>query len=832
MTPAQPLPSPTKPKSPRTRSSKHSAHQVAHRHSSNSIPSSPTLQSQSLQRAAVTPIRTPMANTGTFLADSTSPNPSSEHDDFEDPHDLSFSSNHILRASMVDNLVMSLDQFSAGGFADIPYTPRNNSYDIETRSRKRGHTFSSSVSSEPDLPDLRSMPPLPDTIPRIPPRNNARCQKNLQKLPSIFGEDEDSVRAKVYDAQRAAQPGPVRRKKNVSTSGRSTASSASSSIDLGHLASLSGRLGGAGSRRSRSFDFGSRNRGPRTSKPLHSTSEGVAPTPVIFSGPEAQKGVPPNTSSSPLVRKNSAKSSKSAYVRKGRSTGLATNGARSTNDSVPQLPAAKSVPSLSNTAQEQKVNVGIVPEPSLNPRPGFFRRVFGSSKNPPAHSDNNNHAPNILTKQHTGRSTPVQDETPYPSTPPNRLVQRPIRRTSADMSANKENQPVVTKKSSTFFRRRKKSNSSTVPPPLPLTLDSELKAEPEQADGTSPVSSLRAFMGPYLMEKPPQTLGHGRTNSMQGFYTPDLAPPAFGLPPESTNHAKPAGHNRTESHGSNKTLKSHGKPSTLRIPHQDSFLADSSSTEEACRRSLFDGSQISDHDRSTFRVQRNVNGSGSGVEPATSSNSLASPLADPVRGTSRKGSWTSEGVSPTSSVVVHPLGGATAPDEKSLADNKGLETSNVSRKGSKSSPLASTSDISEYKSAPTTPLIIEIPNDEKPAMPTSFVLQPIQSVGDEAKIKARQIFDNTDDDIDSSSAAAWMGEDGPERERVRNAYMELFDWSNQDIIDSLRGLCDRIVLKGETQQMDRMMVAFAQRWCECNPTHLYRSNGTLFPVVH
>ncbi|KAK5449641.1 hypothetical protein LTS15_008716 [Exophiala xenobiotica] len=745
-----------------------------------------------------------MANKGTFLADSTSPSLSNEHDDFEDPHDLSFSSNHILRASMVDNLVMSLDQFSAGGFDDIPYTPRSNSYDVETRNRKRGHTFSSSVSSEPDLPDLRSMPPLPETVPRIPPRNNARFQKNLQKLPSIFGEDEDSVRAKVYDSQRAAQPGPVRRKKNVSTGGRST-SSTSSSIDLGHLASLSGRLGGAGSRRSRSFDFGSRSRGPRPPKPVQSTSDSVAPTPVIFSGPEAQKAVPSNTSSSPLVRKNSAKSSKSAYVRKGRSTGVTMNGARPTNDSVPQLPAVKSVPSLSNTTQEQKINVGIVPEPILNSRPGFFRRVFGSSKNPPAHSDGNNHAPNILTKQHTGRSTPVQDETPYPSTPPNRLVQRPIRRTSADMSANKENQPVVTKKSSAFFRRRKKSISSTVPPPLPLTLDSELKVEPEQADGTSPVSSLRAFMGPYLMEKPPPTLGHGRTNSMQGFYTPDLPPPAFGLPPESTNYPKPAAHTRSESHGSNKTLKSHDRPSTLRIPHQDSFLADSSSTEEACRRSPFDGNQIAGHDRSTFRAQRNVDDSGSGLEPATSSNSLASPLADPVQATSRKGSWTSEGASPSSSMAVHPLGGAKAPDEKSLVDNKGSGTSNVSRKGSKSSPFASTSDISEYKSAPQTPLVIETPKDEKSAIPASLVLQPIQSVEDAAKIKARQIFDNTDDDIDSSSAAAWMGEDGPEREHVRNAYMELFDWSNQDIIDSLRGLCDRIVLKGETQQMDHVV---------------------------
>jgi Sec7-like guanine-nucleotide exchange factor len=94
--------------------------------------------------------------------------------------------------------------------------------------------------------------------------------------------------------------------------------------------------------------------------------------------------------------------------------------------------------------------------------------------------------------------------------------------------------------------------------------------------------------------------------------------------------------------------------------------------------------------------------------------------------------------------------------------------------------------------------------------------------------KAQNIFDNADDEVDSNSAGGWLGEAGYDRGNVRTAFMALFDWSNQEILDALRGLCDRIVLKGETQQVDRVLDAFAKRWCECNPAHNFRSSGTFY----
>jgi Sec7-like guanine-nucleotide exchange factor len=38
-------------------------------------------------------------------------------------------------------------------------------------------------------------------------------------------------------------------------------------------------------------------------------------------------------------------------------------------------------------------------------------------------------------------------------------------------------------------------------------------------------------------------------------------------------------------------------------------------------------------------------------------------------------------------------------------------------------------------------------------------------------------------------------------------------------------LCERLVLRGETQQVDRIMVAFSHRWCEDNPNHGFKTSG-------
>jgi hypothetical protein len=95
--------------------------------------------------------------------------------------------------------------------------------------------------------------------------------------------------------------------------------------------------------------------------------------------------------------------------------------------------------------------------------------------------------------------------------------------------------------------------------------------------------------------------------------------------------------------------------------------------------------------------------------------------------------------------------------------------------------------------------------------------------------KAQKIYDGNEDFIQRERAAAWMGEEGPVRQRTLRAYMNLYDFQDKSVVASLRQVCNRLVLRAETQQVDRILVAFAKRWCDCNPNHGFKTTGRSLP---
>ena len=100
----------------------------------------------------------------------------------------------------------------------------------------------------------------------------------------------------------------------------------------------------------------------------------------------------------------------------------------------------------------------------------------------------------------------------------------------------------------------------------------------------------------------------------------------------------------------------------------------------------------------------------------------------------------------------------------------------------------------------------------------------------EERQQAQKIFDNNDEELAAGKyTAAWLGT--PDRAMLRKAYMDLFDWSDMNILSSLRSLCTKIALKGEAQQVDRVLDAFSCRWCECNPNHGFKATGMSNPFV-
>ena len=90
---------------------------------------------------------------------------------------------------------------------------------------------------------------------------------------------------------------------------------------------------------------------------------------------------------------------------------------------------------------------------------------------------------------------------------------------------------------------------------------------------------------------------------------------------------------------------------------------------------------------------------------------------------------------------------------------------------------------------------------------------------------ANKVFNGDESDVTKSKAAAWLGDEGQERARVRRAFMDMFEWQDRNILAALRDFCSRLLLKGETQQVDRLLDAFSTRWCTCNPNHGFKAIG-------
>ena len=741
--------------------------------------------------------------------------PGNNHEESGDPHDLAYSYGHAPRASMVESMAMALDQFSHGPFRTATVASEGEDYEDSSEPRRRAHTHSASIASESDLPSLQPVPQI-QTV-RVTRRDSTKYRKDLQKLPSIFGEDEDSVRAKVYDSQRADfAPKPKPRKKPRSGTNAS-AGSASSSVDLGHLAAYKGRLGPAGNRRSRSFDFGSSHR-VKGSFDAPAPID-VAPHPIIFAGPDAQSS-PTKTSFQgqmpPIVRRNSNKSSRTAPPWKPRAGTLGTGTVKSNpTDLAPPMPTSHHAGNNSRGTPENRSTTTSPHEPNFPSRPGFFRRMWGSSKNTPNLLLDQSHVQDANPRpSHDRPLAPVVDST-YTNAPPSRF--KPVR-TSTDLSANKENHPVVTKKPSSFFRRRKKSVSNTAPPPLPLTLG-PASAGAIQPGEPSPVSSLRAFMDPYLANEGAATVRHVRNDSGNSLRT-------YNVRQNNSPKHKPV---RPQLNTSGRSMSDHlayerqqaKKTSGLRIPHQDSFLVDSSSTEEPSQRSTRDISPISNsgQQEKTTRPKEASLKPSSPRPFAASSSSLArnTVISD------RHPSYDSERVQRTASAQSQ-----VSQDDGASSVQLGKNDSRASSK-MEIAAKSSVSDISEYRSAPSTPLVTEMPKAALKS-PVVHVSHPSlsQTQDNHDREKARKIYDNADDELNQTVAAAWLGEAGQDREKVRNAFMGLFDFTHLNILASLRSVCDRIVLRGETQQMDRLIEAFAHRWCYCNNNHGFKS----FDVVH
>ncbi|KAJ5780916.1 SEC7-like alpha orthogonal bundle [Penicillium paradoxum] len=646
----------------------------------------------------------------------------SESGEDRDPHDLSLSPQHATRTSIVDNMLLSLDQFAPSSSVLDDYRLFNSAFETDHQShysqesyshgRYRGHTFSSSMSSELDYG-------FEDATARYPTATAAQGQRsnsssNHQTTPRQVGSSRGGT-------------GTIPRS---NTARQGSKGSSASAVDYTYTIPRA-RTDQGLDRRSASFDCGPKRAfAPSTSVPAGPfyDDHDAAPTPSVPAGPRKVQ----DCARTPVAsRRNSMKSAQAPLIRKVQPENTNTNPQRDDFQTTDTAAIAGSLdpPAPSPTISYNKpafpppepISITTIP---TNPkeRPGFFRRVFGSKTSAPLPADTT--SVYDVSQEHKTTTSLNATKTPAVASP---------------SSARTGPHQVVNKKSS-FFRRRKRSVPDHAPPPIvipqhlaPQTMDA--------LPAPSPVSSLRQLMNPYLDEE-----------NLDG-----------------------------EANRQSEFLQAQKEVSSRTIP-----LAPTSSAEKD-----FSGSEIS---------------TDSAMQEMSQSVAASLTLSPVVEDFSR--SITSHADAPQINISKSPVDPVSPMDAIS--------------------PVDSISTASHYHTAVNTPLIEqEEPDPAQDNEPGDAIEYGPTALDRE---QAQKLFDSQDQVVGNEPAAAWLGD--PDRAMVREAYMQLFNWSNLNIVASLRALCDRLVLKGETQQVDRVLDAFSSRWCDCNPSHGFKATDVVHTICY
>ncbi|KAK5995564.1 PH and SEC7 domain-containing protein C11E3.11c [Cladobotryum mycophilum] len=752
-----------------------------------------------------------------------------------DSHDLSLSPRDVTRDSLVNNMLLSLDQFSLGqtgstgtssyggppvSFDDSARTWLNNAINAAAgrstdNEGQRHHSLHHHHSYSSDLDAAaESSPPLA----RVPRSRRSNSSSTFRfPRPDNPRETILPILAQTATGTRALHS-------------RGRGSISSTQIDTTGFPAGPSSWNRSGFRRSLSFDQGTRQalqqqlNGPLLSPFRVDFSSGftndddyyaAAPTPTVPGGPRRVPSAiqipppPPEPFDFPTLerKRSTSRSLRSA-------AGRSKRGANA-HQVVPAMPVSDfdSAPAPSVSYGKPKTDSTGCSSPTTPTQPkekqGFFRRVFGSKNNAPEAQPPTRYV-----------STPLQQfpsHTRTAATPPFR-----------DVSSSYSVQPVLQKKPSSFFRRRKKSNADDTPPmptdvpPVP-PIDGSVQAD--MADPKSPASSLRKVMSPYLRDG--SEAGHGGyaladiTNTISESGTDDGDESReykreFSPDYEPSPNAKIRAVTSDSDHDQNWTAES----PTLQRPRRPNKAFEKRSNSFLDLDNGSDGEDDSPRQlRRQFMDNNRENGTGVG--------------SSPVSGRSKEHNTT---IRPSKKHTYKMDHG-----EMDLDDPLHLK---LAIPGNRSTSFASGSTETDYKTAPSAPPSVRIEGANLPSpkilesldlMKTMILDEPEFVMGDpteDERQKAQQIYDGVEDFIPKEKAASWMGEEGPIRQRTLQAYIDLYDFSDLSVVTALRKVCSRLILRAETQQVDRILVAFSKRWCDCNPNHGFKATDVIHTICY
>ncbi|KAH8173925.1 sec7 domain-containing protein [Sarocladium implicatum] len=743
-----------------------------------------------------------------------------------DSHDLSYSNRNVTRDSLVTNMLLSLDQFSSmGGPATSNQYAQDDSYDDAPQLFDTSRSWANSVvpnsrhnqsySSDFDANDDSS-------------RMSSQTSRGRRSNSSSNFHNTYTRLNSVREASHKSQPATPRVARHSRGNGKESKSSSTTSVDaaysqLHHQQRLARGIG-----RSASFDHGNNN-GQLDNVPvspfqvefsnsfLHESYD-AAPTPTIPSGPRRVPSTPampppppPEPKQTVERRRSLSRSLKSSSGRKGLTS----------RDAASQPPAAALVSPDLDSAPAPHVGYektkdaartgsqnGGTPVPKE--KQGFFRRVFGGGSSKTPEPQVQPRATAIPDHSHQLDGNNASAGNTSQSAPPSR-----------DTSSSHSHRPTLQKKSSSFFRRRKKSTADQTPPPLPTDAPPVPPVAPMNLHLTkgktvdkpepSPVSSLREVMTPYLDKQPQQKMPLSDITN-----TPDRNMDSRAeFKREFSPDYEPSPNARI------RTVQSDSDHEHYSSPHETPTRPPPARPEQAQERnnSFLNLDGGSDPDEDAIRASRKMSKERQSVKNADTEATLR-----PKKAPFMLDQTDSEEDNGRASMLALPIEGARATSPASASSRA------ESKSGTSAPPSVHIEAPAESDSKPSPKVLGTLESmKSKPLDEPNFV---IGDPTEDDRQKAQKIFDGNEDYISKEKAASWMGEEGSVRQRTLQAYMELYDFTNLSIVSALRQVCGRLVFRAETQQVDRILVAFSKRWCDSNPNHGFKATDVIHMICY
>ncbi|KAF9915607.1 hypothetical protein BX616_005751 [Lobosporangium transversale] len=107
-----------------------------------------------------------------------------------------------------------------------------------------------------------------------------------------------------------------------------------------------------------------------------------------------------------------------------------------------------------------------------------------------------------------------------------------------------------------------------------------------------------------------------------------------------------------------------------------------------------------------------------------------------------------------------------------------------------------------------------------------------ESLEAQAQRSSRLCFKEDESFLKRDEISIFLGQAKPFNRMVLTHYMNNFDFSGKRLDVAFRQLCQKLVLKGETQEVDRVLEGFAQRYVDCNPRSIFGTKDVVHAISY